>query len=228
MSTLVIFFITFMFHLLSFCCIIIYGVILMSIGEKIKIQRLKKGMTQEDLANKSNLSRVAIGNYERGDRSPNMDILTKIADALKVQLNELIENKISSVEDLFDIFDIDKTFLELSQISGLHTNTIGKIFSPYKKGYTEDDVRMLARSLNLNDNQIQDWILFNNEKPYENKKETEIFYWYHCIANYPYETVEGVDITEFKLKYIKEIVKEIDSTFRKKVKEISERDPSNN
>lgn len=198
----------------------------MNIGEIIKAQRLKKGMTQEDLANKSGLSRVAIGNYERDNRSPNMDILTKISAALEVPLNELIENKISSVEDLFGKFNIDKSILEMSETSGLSFNTVDRIFSPYRKGYTDEDLKILCKSLNLTDMQIQDWLLFDNRKPYENRMETELSYWYHCIANYPYETVEGIDITEFKLKCVKEIVKELDSTFKGKIKEISERDSS--
>lgn len=62
----------------------------MEIGEKIKKIRLEKNMKQSDLAKEANISRVAVGNYERGDRQPNIEILTKIAAALNVEVNDLI------------------------------------------------------------------------------------------------------------------------------------------
>lgn len=62
----------------------------MNIGEKIKEIRLAKGMKQSDLAEKAGISRVAIGNYERGDRQPNIDILSKIATALDLDISDLV------------------------------------------------------------------------------------------------------------------------------------------
>lgn len=61
----------------------------MSFGERMKQIRQIKGMTQNQLAEKANISRVAIGNYERGDRQPNISITQKIADALGVPVADL-------------------------------------------------------------------------------------------------------------------------------------------
>ena len=55
----------------------------MSFGEHLKQMRQNKGMTQNQLAEKANISRVAIGNYERGDRQPNIGVVCKIAKALQ-------------------------------------------------------------------------------------------------------------------------------------------------
>ena len=60
------------------------------INEKIREIRLSKSMKQSDLAEKSGISRVAIGNYERGDRQPNIEVLINIAEALGVGIGELI------------------------------------------------------------------------------------------------------------------------------------------
>ncbi len=54
----------------------------MAIGDKIKEIRENFGLTQAELAAKSSVSRVSIGNYERGTRIPNSSVLKKIADAL--------------------------------------------------------------------------------------------------------------------------------------------------
>lgn len=63
----------------------------MSTAERIKHLRLSKNLKQSELAEKSGISRVAIGNYERGDRTPNIEILLKIAKALDVYVTDLLE-----------------------------------------------------------------------------------------------------------------------------------------
>lgn len=62
----------------------------MKIGEKIKELRIKGNLSQAELAEKAQISRVAIGNYERGDRIPNIEILNKIASALNIDLSTLL------------------------------------------------------------------------------------------------------------------------------------------
>lgn len=81
----------------------------MNIGENIKKYRKEKGLTQAELAKLSNVSRVAIGNYERSDRVPTTDIASKIADALQVDVNTLMgkssnseNNKSKQVEIIDD------------------------------------------------------------------------------------------------------------------------------
>lgn len=76
----------------------------MDIGERIKKIRTDKKMKQSDLAEKSGLSRVAIGNYERGDRTPNIETLKKIADALDTALVDIIGmDKLLHIENRNDI-----------------------------------------------------------------------------------------------------------------------------
>lgn len=83
----------------------------MSIGDKLKNLRLSKKLKQSDLAEKSGISRVAIGNYERGDRQPNIHILYKIATALEVDITELLysgpkDNRIN-IEDLLEKYEYE-------------------------------------------------------------------------------------------------------------------------
>lgn len=76
----------------------------MNIGERIKQIRIKKHLKQSELAEKSGLSRVAIGNYERGDRNPNVETLNKIADALEVSLPILLWDDTKFIKDLLSYF----------------------------------------------------------------------------------------------------------------------------
>lgn len=52
--------------------------------------REDKGWSQSDLANNSDVSRVMIGKYERGEAIPSIEAAKKIADALDVSLDYLV------------------------------------------------------------------------------------------------------------------------------------------
>lgn len=56
------------------------------IGRKIRILRKTRGLTQEQLANKLNVKRATISNYEIGRRSPHIKELEDISEALGVNL----------------------------------------------------------------------------------------------------------------------------------------------
>lgn len=61
------------------------------VGKIIQDARKKKGLTQEQLADKSDFHRTYIGFMEQGVYSPNLFSLTKIAKALGVKLSELLK-----------------------------------------------------------------------------------------------------------------------------------------
>lgn len=54
------------------------------IGENIRFLRKKRGLTQEELAERINLQQAYIGGVERGERNISMLTLQKIADGLEV------------------------------------------------------------------------------------------------------------------------------------------------
>ncbi|GEM_PF-2579084 len=62
----------------------------MNIGERIKEQRKKHGLTQEQLALRSGISKNAIWNYENEKREPSIDIIIKIAASLDVPVAKII------------------------------------------------------------------------------------------------------------------------------------------
>lgn len=70
----------------------------MSVGDRIKAARKKKSLTQTELGKKLNVSQSMIAQYERGDRTPNDDVLQRIAAILDVSYYELSEN--NSIENL--------------------------------------------------------------------------------------------------------------------------------
>lgn len=63
------------------------------LSEELKKMRESKGLTQNELAKKLNLSRSAIGMYEKGERNPNFETLELIADFFNVRIDDLIGRK---------------------------------------------------------------------------------------------------------------------------------------
>lgn len=62
----------------------------MEISKVITDLRKEKDWSQSDLANKKGISQVMVGKYERGDTSPSIEVVKKIADAFEVSLDFLV------------------------------------------------------------------------------------------------------------------------------------------
>lgn len=61
----------------------------LNLGKNIKLIRNSLGMSQQDLADKVNLSLNFIGKIEVAFSRPSLDTVIKIADALNVTVSEL-------------------------------------------------------------------------------------------------------------------------------------------
>ncbi len=63
---------------------------------KIKIERMKRNLSQEELAGSAGLSKNGLGRIERAEVSPTIVTLEKIADALGMDFLDLVD--VSKVE----------------------------------------------------------------------------------------------------------------------------------
>lgn len=63
---------------------------LLAIGATIRAAREARGMSQEDLALKSDVDRSYLGRVERGDNNAAILTLQRIADVLNVKLSDLL------------------------------------------------------------------------------------------------------------------------------------------
>lgn len=61
-----------------------------SIGDKLRILRESKGMTQDDLAEATGMNRVTIAKYEIGKIEPKSKSLSRLAAALDVSTDYLV------------------------------------------------------------------------------------------------------------------------------------------
>jgi len=69
-----------------------------ALGEKIQQRRLSLQMSQEEAAEKSNLSTGYYGNVERGSRKLSLETLIKISNALSLDLTNLFLDS-ADIED---------------------------------------------------------------------------------------------------------------------------------
>ena len=69
----------------------------MSLGDNILNLRKKNGLTQEQLGEKTNVTRQTISNWELNETAPNPEQLNLLSKALKVSIDELVDNDISSI-----------------------------------------------------------------------------------------------------------------------------------
>jgi transcriptional regulator with XRE-family HTH domain len=60
------------------------------LGDGIRKYRKLEGLTQERLAEKVDLNPVYMGQIERGYKIPTVDVLLRVARALKVRLRDIV------------------------------------------------------------------------------------------------------------------------------------------
>lgn len=62
-----------------------------SFGQRVKLLRKGKGLSQEDLAEKSGLNRPYISAIEQGKRNVSLEVIEKLAEALEIAIKEFFE-----------------------------------------------------------------------------------------------------------------------------------------
>ena len=74
----------------------------MTIGERIKAARKQAGLTQQELADKLDVSYVGVSQWESGRRNPKQQTLSRIAQVLDIPLSTLTGIRGMSEDELFD------------------------------------------------------------------------------------------------------------------------------
>lgn len=69
----------------------------MKLGENILELRKKKGLSQEQLGEKVNVTRQTISNWELNETSPNPEQLKLLSSVLEVSIDDLLDNDIKSI-----------------------------------------------------------------------------------------------------------------------------------
>lgn len=71
-----------------------------NVGKFIKYLRVKKGLTQEELANKINVTNKAISRWECGNGLPDTSLLEPLSKELNITISELLNGEYINNKDL--------------------------------------------------------------------------------------------------------------------------------
>lgn len=89
----------------------------MNIGNKIKEERQRLNISQDELADKVFVSRQTISNWENSKSYPDIKSLTLLSQIFNISLDELIQGEIKELQELLDTSKIKKL------------NTLGLIYT---------------------------------------------------------------------------------------------------
>lgn len=91
---------------------------MINFGERLRLLRTRKGLSQLDFAKQIKISKSAVNMYERGEREPSFEVLETIADYFNVDLDYLLgktdcENRSRiEIRPNFEITDKERTMIE--------------------------------------------------------------------------------------------------------------------
>jgi transcriptional regulator with XRE-family HTH domain len=89
----------------------------MNMGAKIKMLRMAKHYTQDDLGQMCGVTRQMIGKYERDQVISSTEILQKLAEALKVSPDYLLSDDVNNEASTFGDKALRRYFEEIDKMS---------------------------------------------------------------------------------------------------------------
>lgn len=130
-----------------------------TLGERIRYYRKRKGMTQKELAERCGITEPAIRNYELDNRIPGYEMLNTIAWALDVNYHTLAEPELSAISGAIH------TLFRLEYAYGLHPTEIdGRAVLAIDKNALPTGEQLFQKMMNV-------WL--DAKKKYESGEWTE-------------------------------------------------------
>ena len=80
----------------------------MELGKQIKMYRLENKLSQEELADRINVSRQTISNWENDKSYPDINSLVLLSEVFKISLDRLIKGDIETMKDVIQKEEVDK------------------------------------------------------------------------------------------------------------------------
>ncbi|MEF2243427.1 MULTISPECIES: helix-turn-helix domain-containing protein [unclassified Paenibacillus] len=101
--------------------------IVRQIGDNIRNIRKSKGLSQEQLALRAEINASYMGQVERGEKNPTIDVLGKIAIALNTPLEKIVSLQTSSPKEEHDSDYAEKISHQLNGLSLKEQEVIYKL-----------------------------------------------------------------------------------------------------
>lgn len=100
-----------------------------ALGQKIREARLKKGYTQQALAQEAGIGIMYLGEIERGIKMPSMRIFIKLIEALDISADYVLRDELTSGE----CYIYDELTEKLKDLTPRQRKTAADILDAYIK-----------------------------------------------------------------------------------------------
>ncbi|MFH1080483.1 MAG: helix-turn-helix transcriptional regulator [Pseudomonadota bacterium] len=100
-----------------------------SLGRRIRSLRTVKGWTQQELGHQADVNYKFIGEIERGQQNPSLNVLGKIAIALGIELRQLFEFE----QTIIDRQEIEERIKRI--LKNIPDDEIGRILTMLRSLY---------------------------------------------------------------------------------------------
>lgn len=123
-------------------------------GQRFQRLRKEKGLTQEDIANKFNITPQSVSKWENDLSTPDIAIISDLASFLGVSVETLLTGKVESVSIKKDI-DLDKAILKII----VHSEDGDEVKINFPLGLGDSLLKtFVSKSLNKLDGDIKEQI----------------------------------------------------------------------
>jgi len=175
-----------------------------AVSKNLAQLRKERGLTLQELATLSKVSKAMIGQIERGESNPTINILWKIATGLRIPLNKLLYEEKGAVEfvpannvmplrdqdgmRMFQSFSFDEekhfeVFSITMDAKSIHSSDAhargSEEYILLVKGQLEIEVNAEIYTL-----QVGDSIRFASDKPHAYRNHTESTVWFQNMIYY--------------------------------------------
>lgn len=98
-----------------------------ALGKRIRESRIQKGYTQQELADRAEISVVYISEIERGIKMPSLNIFVKIIDTLDVSADYVLRDELPSGKE----YIYDEITRQLKNLTPKQRKTAADILAVY-------------------------------------------------------------------------------------------------
>ena len=152
----------------------------MNVGEKILQLRKKMGLSQEELAEKLNVTRQTISKWETNQSSPDFEKIVPLCDLFEITTDELLRGKSENIKNLDDSKIRRKTACKVSISVFIYFLAIICVISMSTMPWISEEITVsvfLLLCAIATVNLIYHFMSLPKEKETEQKKEKNKYEW---------------------------------------------------
>jgi transcriptional regulator with XRE-family HTH domain len=98
---------------------------------RLKLKRLQKGLSQTELAERTQLSHVHVGRIEKGQSQPTADVIRRLAEALEVSSGYLLDGETSEAFPRHSDPEIYRRLQEIEQLPEEDREVVMKLIDAF-------------------------------------------------------------------------------------------------